>query len=123
MEQVIQLWEAVFGYDAAHNAPAVAIDRKVQMEGDLFFVALERESVVGTVLAGYDGYRGWLYSVAVRPLAPKERYRSIACPARGAGIDRARLHEDKPPDPRGQRKCHRLLCIPWLCRVKAHQLG
>jgi ribosomal protein S18 acetylase RimI-like enzyme len=23
--------------------------------------------VVGTVLAGYDGHRGWLYSVAVHP--------------------------------------------------------
>ena len=34
---------------------------------DLFFVALPGHEVVGTVLAGYDGHRGWLYSVAVHP--------------------------------------------------------
>ena len=30
-------------------------------------MALSGNEVVGTVLAGYDGHRGWLYSVAVHP--------------------------------------------------------
>ena len=62
---VVHLWEAVFGYEAAHNAPSLAIDKKLEAADDLFFVALLGEEVVGTILAGYDGHRGWLYSVAV----------------------------------------------------------
>ena len=65
--QVIQLWQTAFGYEAAHNAPALAIDRKLAVQDGLFFVAVADHDVVGTILAGYDGHRGWLYSVAVHP--------------------------------------------------------
>jgi ribosomal protein S18 acetylase RimI-like enzyme len=65
--QVVALWETVFGYDAPHNEPALVIDRKLAVRDDLFFLALAEGAVVGTVLAGYDGHRGWLYSVAVHP--------------------------------------------------------
>ena len=65
--QVIRLWENVFGYEAAHNAPGLSIDKKLAAQDGLFFVALADDTVVGTVLAGYDGHRGWLYSVAVHP--------------------------------------------------------
>lgn len=64
-EQVISLWKAVLGYDAPHNEPGLAIDRKIEVEDGLFFVAVEDGSVVGTIMAGYDGHRGWIYSLAV----------------------------------------------------------
>ncbi|MBP9904000.1 MAG: GNAT family acetyltransferase [Rhodoferax sp.] len=64
-EQVIQLWRAAFGYDAAHNDPALAIAKKMAVQDGLFFVATLGQSIVGTAMAGYDGHRGWLYSVAV----------------------------------------------------------
>jgi ribosomal protein S18 acetylase RimI-like enzyme len=32
---------------------------------DLFLVAVEDDSVIGTVMGGYDGHRGWIYSMAV----------------------------------------------------------
>ena len=64
---VIALWQTVFGYETAHNAPALAIDKKLEVQDGLFFVALAAEVVTGTILAGYDGHRGWLYSVAVHP--------------------------------------------------------
>lgn len=64
---VIDLWVTVFGYETAHNAPSLAIDKKLAVADGLFFVALTGNQVVGTVLAGYDGHRGWLYSVAVHP--------------------------------------------------------
>ncbi|MDD5332334.1 MAG: GNAT family acetyltransferase [Rhodoferax sp.] len=64
---MIALWQAVFGYEAPHNAPALTIDKKLALADRLFFVALAGDSVVGTIMAGYDGHRGWLYSVAVHP--------------------------------------------------------
>jgi ribosomal protein S18 acetylase RimI-like enzyme len=66
-EQVIELWQRVFGYEAAHNSPEVAIDKKLQNKDGLFFVAQKNQKVIGTVMAGYDGHRGWIYSIAVHP--------------------------------------------------------
>lgn len=63
--QVIALWEAVFGYEAAHNRPGLVIDQKLAVDDGLFFVVLADGAVVGTIMAGYDGHRGWIYSVAV----------------------------------------------------------
>ncbi|RON49324.1 GNAT family acetyltransferase [Pseudomonas frederiksbergensis] len=64
---VIELWETAFGYETAHNTPSLVIDKKLAETDGLLFVALDGEVVVGTVMAGYDGHRGWLYSVAVHP--------------------------------------------------------
>jgi ribosomal protein S18 acetylase RimI-like enzyme len=65
--QVIELWASVFGYEAPHNAPGLSIDKKRAAQDGLFFVAIADGGVIGTTLAGYDGHRGWLYSVAVHP--------------------------------------------------------
>ncbi|WP_426108220.1 GNAT family acetyltransferase [Pseudomonas sp. TWR1-1-4] len=63
--QVVALWQEAFGYDTAHNLPTLAIDKKLAVNDGLFFVAMDKKTVIGTILAGYDGHRGWLYSVAV----------------------------------------------------------
>jgi ribosomal protein S18 acetylase RimI-like enzyme len=65
--QVIALWQTVFAYETAHNRPGLVIDKKLAVNDDLFFVALVDNEVVGTIMAGYDGHRGWIYSVAVSP--------------------------------------------------------
>ena len=62
---VVALWQQAFGYDTAHNLPSLAIDKKLVVNDGLFFVATDKKVVIGTILAGYDGHRGWLYSVAV----------------------------------------------------------
>ena len=62
---VVALWHTAFGYEAAHNAPGLVIDKKIALDDGLFFVALDDQTVVGTVMAGYDGHRGWIYSLAV----------------------------------------------------------
>ena len=69
---VIALWETVFGYETAHNTPSLAIDKKLAVADELFFVALRDAEVIGTVMGGYDGHRGWLYSVAVHPAHRRE---------------------------------------------------
>jgi len=63
--QVVALWKTVFGYEAAHNDPGLSIDKKLEVDDELFFVAVAETKVVGTIMAGYDGHRGWLYSLAV----------------------------------------------------------
>ncbi|MDO8320786.1 GNAT family acetyltransferase [Rhodoferax sp.] len=65
--QVIELWRTVFGYEAAHNEPSLAISKKTATNDGMFFVASKEGRIVGTVMAGYDGHRGWLYAVAVHP--------------------------------------------------------
>ena len=65
-EQVIGLWRSVFGYREARNEPAASLDRKLAVRDGLLFVAVKDGAVIGTVMAGYDGHRGWIYSLAVR---------------------------------------------------------
>jgi ribosomal protein S18 acetylase RimI-like enzyme len=65
--QVVELWHRVFGHAAAHNAPHFAIDKKLAVGDGLFFVAEAGRKVVGSIMAGYDGHRGWIYSLAVLP--------------------------------------------------------
>ena len=64
---VVRLWGEVFGQATGHHTPGLSIDKKIAQADDLFFVAVDAGAVVGTVMAGYDGHRGWLYSVAVDP--------------------------------------------------------
>jgi ribosomal protein S18 acetylase RimI-like enzyme len=66
-EDVISIWEQVLPNDRPHNRPAKVIRDKVRAQDNLFFVAEEAQRVIGTIIAGYDGHRGWLYSVAVHP--------------------------------------------------------
>jgi hypothetical protein len=65
--QVIALWTEVFAYPDPHNDPAESIRRKVAVKDDLFLVAVEDSKILGTVMGGYDGHRGWVYSLAVDP--------------------------------------------------------
>ena len=58
--QVVELWRNVFGYEIAHNEPNLAISKKIATNDGLFFVAVEHTDIVGTIMAGYDGHRGWL---------------------------------------------------------------
>jgi ribosomal protein S18 acetylase RimI-like enzyme len=61
------IWTALFPATAPYHAPAWSIHSMVAHAPDLFFVAELDGEVVGTVLAGWDGHRGWIYSLGVRP--------------------------------------------------------
>lgn len=62
--QLIQFWQTAFPNEPAHNAPNKTIKAKLAID-DLIFIARYKEKIVGACMAGYDGHRGWLYSVAV----------------------------------------------------------
>jgi ribosomal protein S18 acetylase RimI-like enzyme len=76
-DQVIALWNTVFGYESAHNEPSLVIDTKLAADDGLFFVAIIDNQVIGTIMAGYDGHRGWIYSVAVHPEHRKQGIGSL----------------------------------------------
>lgn len=59
------LWEHGYPNDPPWNRAEVVIPNKMAMQPDLFVVALDGRDVVGAAMAGYDGHRGWLYSVTV----------------------------------------------------------
>jgi ribosomal protein S18 acetylase RimI-like enzyme len=63
---VVALWTDVFAYPAPHNDPRRIIEHKLALQPELFYVAVLDGQLVGTVMGGYDGHRGWIYSLAVR---------------------------------------------------------
>jgi ribosomal protein S18 acetylase RimI-like enzyme len=65
--QVVELWKQVFAYSEPRNDPATVVRQKTACQHELLFVAVAEEKVVGTVMGGYDGHRGWIYSLAVDP--------------------------------------------------------
>src|SRR4030043_2182543 len=64
---VISLWKYVFNPQKPYNDPEIAIDMKIKQNDGLFFVAEENYQIIGTIIAGFDGHRGWLYSLALHP--------------------------------------------------------
>ncbi|HKA16203.1 MAG TPA: GNAT family acetyltransferase [Myxococcota bacterium] len=62
--QLVALWKRAFPDDPPRNEPNRMIEAKLAVD-DLIFVAAEGSGIVGAAIAGYDGHRGWLYSVAV----------------------------------------------------------
>jgi len=65
--EVDALWRTVFPQDPPHSHAAVAIPQKRAVQPDLLLVAMGSGRVLGTIMAGYDGHRGWLYKLAVHP--------------------------------------------------------
>ncbi len=70
-DAVVALWSVVFPEysDPAHpqRSAAASVARKLAFGDGLFWLAERGARVVGTAMAGYDGHRGWLYSVGVHP--------------------------------------------------------
>ena len=66
-EGLIQLWRRALPDDSPHNEPNWVIAAKLAVD-HLLFVASETERIVGSEMAGYDGHRGWVDSVAVQPV-------------------------------------------------------
>jgi len=70
-----QLWTRVFPDDPPRNAPALMIDNKLKVQPELLLVGKVEDTVVGAVIAGFDGVRGWIYHLAI---APEWRRRGFA---------------------------------------------
>lgn len=49
---------------SVHISPDIVVDKKVEFNDVLLYIAVEKSNVIGTVMAGYS-HRGWIYSIAV----------------------------------------------------------
>jgi ribosomal protein S18 acetylase RimI-like enzyme len=65
-QAVVALWRQC-GLVRRSNDPFKDIRRKLQVRPDLFLVGVKKGVIVATVMAGYEGHRGWLNYVAVDP--------------------------------------------------------
>lgn len=65
-EAVVSLWQDA-GLTRSWNNPYLDIQRKLTVQPELFMVAVDGDEVIGSVMAGYDGHRGWLYYLAAAP--------------------------------------------------------
>lgn len=63
---VIDLWERC-GLTRPWNDPRKDIARKLLVRPDLFLVGVSQRQVIATVMAGYEGHRGWINYLAVHP--------------------------------------------------------
>ena len=74
------------------NEPREDMRRKVAVQPDLFLVGTLADDVVATVMAGYEGHRGWINYLGVLPElrrrgvgrrmmhAAEAKLRAIGCP-------------------------------------------
>jgi len=72
-EAVVALWRTVFPEygdpSRPQRDPSRSVARKLAFGDGLFWLAERGGRVVGSAMAGWDGHRGWLYSVGVHPEA------------------------------------------------------
>ena len=90
-EAVVQLWTDC-GLVVPWNNPRRDIARKLSIQADMFLVAVSKGQLVGSVMVGYSGHRGWINYLAVHPDhrrtgigrfmmdEAEERLRSLGCP-------------------------------------------
>lgn len=75
-EAVVALWHEA-GITRPWNDPVLDVRRKQTVQPEMFFVAEDAGRVVGAVMAGYDGHRGWI------------NYLAVGDDQRGTGLGRA----------------------------------
>jgi len=97
---VVQLWQDC-GLVRPVNDPRKDIRRKVCTQPDLFLVGTNGTRIVATVMAGYEGHRGWLNYLAVAPdqqrgglgrlmvAEAEKRLRALGCPKINLQVRRA----------------------------------
>jgi ribosomal protein S18 acetylase RimI-like enzyme len=50
------------------------INRKLEVDRDLFLVGRNKSAIVATVMGGYEGHRGWINYLAVAPGERRQGY-------------------------------------------------
>ena len=77
---MVALWE-LGGLTRAWNDPRRDIDRKVAQDPDHLLVLEADDRLIGSVMVGYEGHRGWISYLVVHP------------DHQGRGLGRVLVHE------------------------------
>ena len=73
-DAVVEFWRSC-GLVVPWNDPKKDIHRKLSVQREMFLVGSLGSELVATVMAGYEGHRGWINYLAV----------SVGCQGRGLG--------------------------------------
>ncbi len=65
-EALVSLWN-MCKLTVPWNNPYKDIVRKLKVQADLFLVGYLEDKLIASVMAGYDGHRGWINYFAVHP--------------------------------------------------------
>ncbi len=65
-EALVALW-SICELTRPWNNPHRDIDRKLARDGDNLLVLEEDNQLIGSVMVGYEGHRGWVNYLAVHP--------------------------------------------------------
>jgi len=72
-ESVIGLWQEC-GLVRPQNDPSKGIDRKLKVNPELFLVGEVGDDLIATVMGGYEGRRGWINYLGVKPSERRKGY-------------------------------------------------
>jgi ribosomal protein S18 acetylase RimI-like enzyme len=72
-DAIVDLWRKC-NLTVPQNDPVEDIRRKLVFQPELFFVALFGGKVIGSIMVGYEGHRGWLNYMAVLPEHQRHGY-------------------------------------------------
>ncbi|HEY4675074.1 MAG TPA: GNAT family N-acetyltransferase [Candidatus Bathyarchaeia archaeon] len=70
---VVDLWRKC-SLIVPQNDPVEDIKKKVDFQPELFFIGLLEGNVIGSIMAGYEGHRGWINYLAVTPEHQRHSY-------------------------------------------------
>lgn len=95
-EEVIELWKSSDGVGVSEADSRLSFANHIERHPGLNFVALSDDSIIGAVLCGHDGSRGYIHHLAVRPdFQGKSLGRNLAAMCQRAlkqiGINRCHL--------------------------------
>jgi len=72
-DDVVKLWREC-GLVAPQNDPVKDIERKLKVDPELFLIGVVDDVIVSTVMGGYEGHRGWINYLAVKPSQQRKGY-------------------------------------------------
>ena len=73
---VVELWK-ICRLTRPWNDPEKDIERKLNVQSEMFLVLETQGSIIGSVMAAYDGHRGVINYLAVHPGYQKKGYGKI----------------------------------------------
>lgn len=72
-EQMIDLWNGIEGLALSNADSKENIDMYLNRNKGLSYIYEQDSKIIGTILCGHDGRRGFIYHVAVNPDYRKQR--------------------------------------------------